>query len=106
MLPSSNGRDEAVAITRRAAAAFVSGDAGNMKEVASESSPQLSRCTAPEEFRSGWTAHAGAVEIRGNAKVAFARVEIRYHGKNVIGGRSIPRRSPQGVSGVEGIRRH
>ena len=85
VLPSSNGRDEAVGIARRAAAAFVSGDPGLMKEVASGSSPQLSRCTTPEEFRSGWTAHAGAVEIRGNASVAFAKVEVRYRGKNLIG---------------------
>jgi hypothetical protein len=56
-----------------------------MRKVASEFSPQLSRCTAPEDFRSGWTADAGAVEVRGNASVAFAKVEIRYRGKNVIG---------------------
>jgi hypothetical protein len=49
------------------------------------SSPQLSRCIAPEGFRSSWAADAGAVEVRGNASVAFARVEIRYRGKNVIG---------------------
>jgi thioredoxin-related protein len=85
VLPGSEGRDEAVAIARRAAVAFVSGDPSGMKEVASVSSPQLSRCTAPEDFRSGWAADAGAVEVRGNASVAFARVEIRYRGKNVIG---------------------
>ena len=85
VLTGSEGRDEAVAVARRAAAAFVSGDPSGLREVASESSPQLSRCTAPEEFRSGWTADAGAVEVRGNASVAFAKVEIRYHGKNVIG---------------------
>jgi hypothetical protein len=85
VLPGSEGRDEAVAITRRAAVAFVSGDPRRLREVASESSPQLSRCTAPDDFRSGWEADAGEVEVRGNACVAFARVEIRYHGKNVIG---------------------
>jgi hypothetical protein len=85
VLSSSDGRDQAVAIARRAAAAFVSGDPGRLKEVASASSPQLSRCTAPEGFRSGWTADAGAVDIRGNAGIAFAAVEVRFQGKNVIG---------------------
>jgi thioredoxin-related protein len=85
VLPSSEGRDEAVAIARRAAVAFVSGDPNGMREVASVSSPQLARCTAPEDFRAGWAADAGAVEVRGNACIAFARVEIRYRGKSMIG---------------------
>ncbi len=106
VLSSSDGRGEAVAIARQAATAFVSGDPRRLKEVASESSPQLSRCTAPEEFRSGWTADAGAVEIRGNASIAFAKVETRYHGKNAIRGRSFPGDPPQRVRGMEGICRH
>jgi thioredoxin-related protein len=85
LLPSSEGRDQAIAIVRQAAAAFVSGNPAGLRKVASEFSPQLSRCTAPEDFRSGWMADAGAVEVRGNASVAFAKVEIRYRGKNVIG---------------------
>jgi hypothetical protein len=99
VLPSSEGRDEAIAIARRAAVAFVSGDPTRLREVASGSSPQLSRCTAPDEFRSGWTAHPGAVDLRGNTSAAFAKVEIRYHGKNVIGADPflvILRREPAG----------
>lgn len=56
-----------------------------LREVTSESSPQLSRCTTPEEFRTAWTADAGAVDVRGNACVAFAKVEIRFHSKNMFG---------------------
>jgi thioredoxin-related protein len=85
VLPGSEDRDAAITVAREAAVAFVSGDPAGMKKVASESSPQLSRCISPEDFRSGWTADAGAVDIRGNANVAFAKVEIRYRGKNVIG---------------------
>jgi thioredoxin-related protein len=99
VLPSSEDRNEAITVARQAAAAFVSGDPAAMKKVASASSPQLSRCTSPEDFRSGWTADAGAVDIRGNANVAFAKVEIRYRGKNVIGADPflvILRREPAG----------
>ena len=85
VLPSSEGRNEAITVARQAAVAFVSGDPAGMKKVASAASPQLSRCSAPEDFRSGWRADAGAVDIRGNANVAFAKVEIRYRGKNFIG---------------------
>ena len=85
VLPGSEGRDEAVAVARRAAVAFVSGDLDGITEVASVSSPQLSLCIAPEDFRSGWAADAGAVEVRGNASIAFAKVEIRYHGEKMIG---------------------
>jgi thioredoxin-related protein len=84
-LPDSEDRDKATVIARKAAVGFVSGDPRRLREVASASSPQLSRCTAPEDFRSGWTADAGAVELRGNACIAFAKVEISYRGKNVIG---------------------
>ena len=85
-LVNAEGRDEAVMLARNAAVAFVSGDAKSLTEVASESSPQLSRCTEPEEFRLGLAVDVDAVEVRGNANLALARVELRFHSQKLIGG--------------------
>lgn len=88
-LPDAAGRAEAAAVARRAVVAYLSGDPEGLKAVASQSSPQLTRCTKPEEFMRGWDVHANSVEIRGNEAVAFARVEMQLRGKQVIGADSV-----------------
>ncbi len=84
-MPEEAGRAEAVSVARRAVIAYVSGDPERLKRWASASSPQLSRCTRPPEYRRGWDVDAGPVEVRGNGTIAFARVEMRSRGKNIIG---------------------
>jgi hypothetical protein len=84
-LPATAGRAEAILIAKRAVVAYVSGDSQRIKDVASSSSPQLSRCTRPQGYRRGWDVEAGSVEIRGNDVIAFARVEVRYRGRAIIG---------------------
>ncbi len=63
----------------------MSGDTVGLKAVASQSSPQLTRCTKPEEFRQGWDVVAESVEVRGNEAVAFAMVEMLFRGKKMMG---------------------
>jgi thiol-disulfide isomerase/thioredoxin len=83
--PAITGRAEAVDVARRAVMGYVGGDAELLKQVASPSSPQLSRCTRPDVHRRGWVVETGPVELRGNHGVAFAKVEMRFEGKNMIG---------------------
>jgi thioredoxin-related protein len=79
------GRAEAAEVAARAVAAYISGDPEGLRAVASSTSPQLSRCTQPEAFRRGWVVETGEVELRGNEAIAFARVEMRFRGKAMIG---------------------
>src|SRR5262249_46590882 len=65
--------------------AYVSGNPQGLHAVASASSPQLSRCTRPPEFRRGWVVDTGEVELRGNEAIAIARVEMRFRGKTMVG---------------------
>ena len=76
---------EAFVVARRAVVAYVSGDPERLNRWASLSSPQLTRCTRPPEWRRGWDVDVGPVEARGNEAIAFARVQMRYHGKTMIG---------------------
>jgi hypothetical protein len=80
-----DGSEEAIAIAGRAAVAFFAGNPKGLKEVASESSPQLTRCTNPGVLWQGREVYADSVEIRGNALIAFAKVEMRFRSKNLIG---------------------
>jgi hypothetical protein len=80
------GQAEAVAVARRAVIAYVSGDPERLRRLASSTSPQLSRCTSPPEYRRSWDVEAGSVEVRSNEAIAFARVEMRFRGKSMIGG--------------------
>jgi len=89
-LSEDAGRTEAVAVSRRAVAAFFSGDVVKLKEVASSSSPQLGLCTKPPGFLRGAKVDTESVEVRGNAAVAFARVEMRLRGDRVIEAEAIP----------------
>jgi hypothetical protein len=84
-LPATAGRDEAVLVAKRAVIAYSSGDPERLRSVASASSPQLSRCTRPDEFRRSWDVEAGSVELRGNEAIAFGRVEMHFRGKTMIG---------------------
>ncbi len=84
-LPAAAGRAEAVLVAKRAVIAYISGDPERLQAVASASSPQLSRCTRPEEPRRGWDVGAGSVELRGNEAIAFGRVEMHFRGKTMIG---------------------
>jgi hypothetical protein len=83
--PATAGRSEAVLVAKRAMIAYVSGDPERLRSVASASSPQLSRCTRPDGFRGSWDVEAGSVELRGNEAIAFARVEMHFRGKTMIG---------------------
>ncbi len=84
-VPETAGRPEAVAVARRAVIAYVSGDPERLRRLASAISPQLARCTSPPEYRRSWDVDAGPVEVRGNEAIAFAKVEMRFHGKTAIG---------------------
>jgi thioredoxin 1 len=78
-------RSDAVDVARRAVVSYVAGDTDGLRQVASSASPQLSRCTRPDPYRRGWVVDAGSVERRGNDAVAFAKVEMRFQGENMIG---------------------
>jgi hypothetical protein len=84
-LADSAGRVEAEDLARRTVAAFLGGDPAGLKSAASADSPQLTRCVRPEEHRLGCSVTVGSVELRGNACIAFARVEARWQGPNSIG---------------------
>jgi len=85
VLSDAKGRAEAVAVARQAVVAYMSGDTVGLKAVASQSSPQLTRCIKPEEFRQGRDVVAESVEVRGNEAVAFAMVEMQFRGKKMVG---------------------
>jgi hypothetical protein len=70
---------------RSAIACYMSGDPRGLKEVASEASPQLARCTKAEAWRRGLEVHTGPIEIRGGGDLAFAKVEVTYRGKKNLG---------------------
>ena len=63
----------------------MAGDPRALKEVASEASPQLARCTKAAAWRLGLVVHTGSVEIRGGKDLAFAKVEATFRGKEVLG---------------------
>ncbi len=84
-LADSAGRLEAEDLARRTVAAFLGGDAAGLKSAASADSPQLTRCVRPEDVRLGRSVTVSSVEVRGNASIAFARVEARWRGPNSIG---------------------
>ncbi len=81
----TGAEDRATAVARRAVIAYVSGDPERLRRLASASSPQLARCTSPPDYRRSWDVDAGPVEVRGNEAIAFARVEMRFRGKTMIG---------------------
>jgi thiol-disulfide isomerase/thioredoxin len=85
-LSAAADQTEAARVARAAVVAYISGDAEGVKRVAASSSPQLTRCTRPEPFRRDLKVETGAGELRGNDAVAFAKIEMRFHGKNRIGG--------------------
>jgi hypothetical protein len=70
---------------RRAIVSYMAGDPRVLKEVASEASPQLARCTQAADWRRGLEVNTGSVEIRGGKELAFAKVEVTYRGKVVLG---------------------
>jgi hypothetical protein len=84
-LAEAGGRTEAVQVASRAVAAYIAGDPQGLRDVASASSPQLSRCTRPPEYLRGRVVDAGEVELRGSEAVAFARVEMRFRSETAIG---------------------
>ncbi len=84
-LADAEGRGEAEAVAGRAAASFLAGDVAGLKAVAAADSPQLGRCVRPEGFRVGREVTIGAIEVRGNAAVAFARVDARWRGPTNVG---------------------
>ncbi len=70
---------------RRAIACYMAGDPRGLKEVASEESPQLTRCINPQAWRRGLAVRTGPIEIRGGKDLAFAKVEVTYRGKGNLG---------------------
>lgn len=70
---------------RRAIAGYMAGDPRGLKEVASSSSPQLARCTKAAALWRGLEVHTGPIEIRGGKDLAFAKVEVTYRGKEILG---------------------
>jgi hypothetical protein len=85
-LSDKAGSAEAALIARDAVVAYFSGDLDGMKRVAAASSPQLKRCTSPPRFRLDCNVDTGAIDLRGNEAIAFAKVEMRFHGKSRLGG--------------------
>jgi len=84
-LPDAADPVTAEETARRAIAGYMAGDPRGLKEVASEASPQLARCTKAAAWRRGLDVHAGSVEIRGGKDLAFAKVEVTYRGKESLG---------------------
>jgi hypothetical protein len=84
-LAASCAPEEAAVVARRAAVAFVSGDAAALRQVFSITSPQLARCTLPHGFMAGRRAEGRSVEVMGSGRLAVGRVEVRYHGASTIG---------------------
>ncbi len=70
---------------RRSIAGYLAGDPRGLKELASQASPQLTRCTKAAAWRHGLEVHAGPVELRGGKDLAFAKVEVTYRGKGILG---------------------
>jgi len=89
VLPDAEGRAEAVAVARQAVVAYMSGDPVGVRNVASPSSPQLTRCIKPEAYRRDCDVVAESVEVHGNENVAFARVEMQLQGNKMIGADSV-----------------
>ena len=85
-LTSAAAPDELETTARRAVTAFLSGDAIALKAVASPRSAQLAECTRPGSFMQGIKAQAGAVEARGNERLAIALVESTFEGDRFRGG--------------------
>lgn len=79
-------REEAEATARRAVIAFMSGDSKGLMEVASRKSSQLNECTRPGTLMKEMKAQAGAVELRGNERLAVALVESTFEGDRFLGG--------------------
>jgi hypothetical protein len=84
-LPRTAMPVEAFTVARRAVTAYVSGDPQRLRRLASATSPQLARCTDPPEYRRGCDVDVGPVEVRGNEAIAFAKVQMRFHSKTMIG---------------------
>jgi hypothetical protein len=85
-LSGSAGREEAETTARRAVIAFMSGDSCGLKSVASRKSSQLAECTRPGPSMQGMRSQAGAVELRGNERLAIALVESTFEGDRFLGG--------------------
>jgi hypothetical protein len=85
-LPASCGRDEALAVARRAAAAYLSGDPAALRPVASRRSGQLVECSRPGPYVKGRKVEPGHVEIRGNQALAVAAVEASFENDRILGG--------------------
>lgn len=85
VLSETEGRAEAEAAARHAVVAYLSGDATRLRAISSPASPQLSRCTEPEEFRRGLNVVVDSVEVRGRGAIAYARVGARWSAKQMIG---------------------
>lgn len=75
----------AESVARRAIVNYMEGHARRLKDVASEASPQLARCTNASAWRRGLRVDAGAIELRGGKDLAFAKVEVTYRGKEIWG---------------------
>ena len=84
-VPTAAGRVEAIDVSRRAAVAYLAGDVAALREVLSDTSPQLSRCTEPEEYLQGRVVAAEVVQVRGNEMLAFAMIEAEFRGKTMLG---------------------
>jgi hypothetical protein len=84
-LAEAAGKAEAALVARLGVVAYISGDPEGLKRVAATSSPQLSRCTLPPRFRLDWKVETGAIDLRGNEAIAFAKVEMRFRGKGHFG---------------------
>jgi hypothetical protein len=88
-LTNAENRAEAATVAKRSAIAYMSGDAVELKAVAAPSSPQLTRCLKPEEYRRGRDVGIDSVAIRGNQTVAFAKVDVHWRGTKEFGADSV-----------------
>ena len=84
-LSDAAGSAAAETAARRAVIAYMSGDAAGLKAVASHRSSQLAECTHPTTWMR-MKAQAGAVELRGNERLAVGLVESTFEGDRFLGG--------------------
>ncbi len=84
-LSEAAGSAAAETAARRAVIAYMSGDSAGLKAVASRRSSQLAECTHPTTWMR-MKAQAGAVELRGNERLAVGLVESTFEGDRFLGG--------------------
>jgi hypothetical protein len=85
VLAAPSDRLEAEHTARRAVTAYLEGDPGRLRLVASPRSSQLGECTVPGRWNVGVKAQTGDVDLRGRGDLAVAVVDSFFESERVVG---------------------